>query len=188
MEKAKLEKIINSSNNILEAMINNWTSFEGVMIVFTYAELLNRDYKFNESHRQKLDQFSKKFGYTNIEEGLNKTLVEYGYSSYQELIEKEIQHDEIQIQDSQFNKASSSFELNNKYKVLRAISGIYKILGWLLIVVTLLISVSLGSSNFISGIIAASIGTFSILSVFAISEFIMLIIDIEENTRRNRSK
>ncbi len=83
---------------------------------------------------------------------------------------------------------------NSKYSALRIISVIFKVLAVLAVIVAVIVALvslastaSYGASGLMGGfgfaVISLLYGAFLALYLFAIAEFILVFLDIEENTR-----
>lgn len=81
-----------------------------------------------------------------------------------------------------------------KYGALRILSVVFKVLAGLAILIAVIVAlISLGSSSryggsamtggFVGAIISILYGTFLALYFFALGEFILVFLDIEQNTR-----
>jgi len=93
----------------------------------------------------------------------------------------------------QNNKEEIQKIIQNKglrYPALRLISGIFRIVAWLAGIAALIIIYKLISSNsditFVLGTLV--IGAILTISLLAISEIIIVLVDIEENTRTPNNK
>ncbi len=80
-----------------------------------------------------------------------------------------------------------------RYPALRFISGFYKILAWIVVIVTVVFIISLiardGSSlGILEAVIALLGGGFLFISFLATSEIIKVFVDIEHNTRISSMK
>ncbi len=122
------------------------------------------------------------------DEGL-KNLVENEYNNFN-LEYLEIARNEYLKRGFVNQKDEDNIQENGilvKYPNLRNLSNGYKIYAWIIGISTILfVLYSLTEKLNLAFIIGASIGGFSIfLGCLAISEFILVLLDIEENTRTN---
>jgi len=97
--------------------------------------------------------------------------------------------DNTENQDKSNQNMSNSTQ--NKYPALRIISGIFKVLGWIIALISVISTFYfLSEEDGIQFLAIASIlgGGILTLSFLSISEIIKVFIDIEENTRKASEK
>jgi uncharacterized membrane protein YvbJ len=82
-----------------------------------------------------------------------------------------------------FEIESKAVDSVKKYLALRTISEINKIFGWIIILVTFIVAFVLGQGSAVAALITIITGVLIALLVFAFAEIIMVLIDIENNTR-----
>lgn len=113
------------------------------------------------------------------------------------LVQRIVRSDVESLQSEQFHNQKSNIENNlsfksDKYPGLRIISKISKFFAFLIALicfVAIMYSFMLSLPNaLISSVIVFVVGGIFTLSLLALSESIMVIIDIEENTRMNGSR
>lgn len=193
MEKRSIKEITNTDSLALTAIINYWNEWEPNTVLITYAELKRRNFTLDNKLTKQIDNFCRMNNYTEIDILLTAALNEIGYDSYQDCYEKEI-NSKKKEKAEQSNKieigSTETDVLEKKYPALRAVSGIYKIFGWILLVVTLIIAYNFLDSGKDEGskyaLITLGIGALIVLTVFAFAESIMVFIDIESNTRNKQ--
>jgi len=193
MEKRSIKEITNTDSLALTAIINYWNEWEPNTVLITYAELKRRNFTLDNKLTKQIDNFCRMNNYTEIDILLTNALKEIGYDSYQDCYEKEI-NSKKKEKAEQSNKieigSTETDVLEKKYPALRAVSGIYKIFGWILLVVTLIIAYNFLDSGKDEGskyaTITLGIGALIVLTVFAFAESIMVFIDIESNIRNKQ--
>jgi len=81
----------------------------------------------------------------------------------------------------------------SRYPALRAICGVYSFLAWVVGIVTAIGAVACflseqpGAARLIAGVAVIVIGVVMVVTLLALSESIMVFLDIEENTRETAS-
>ena len=91
-------------------------------------------------------------------------------------------------------EVKSDVELKNsrsRYPALKTIAGLFSIIAWIIGIVAIIIAIYLfdqGESGFVFGITFLVVGALNVLFVLAISELIMVLVDIEYNTRQKNKK
>ncbi len=81
-----------------------------------------------------------------------------------------------------------SIEMKQKYPALSLISIVGKLFAWIILIVSITLSIIqiADNPNIFSVSLTLLVGIFSILIILALSELIVLFIDIEKNTRNLR--
>jgi hypothetical protein len=190
MKKGSLKEITKTDTPALTSIIDYWNNYDATTVLLAYAELKRRNYFLNNKLLERINEFCAKHNSTDIESMLSVALKEIGYNSYDECYEKEIgavKNAEAE-RTNKIEIGSPSIDNDEKrYPALRTISGIYKVVGWLIIVATVIVAVALLAQDVaIFAVIALVIGALIVLGVFAAAESIMVIIDIEHNTRTKK--
>ncbi len=193
MEKRILKEITKTDTPALTSIIDYWKDYDATTVLLAYAELKRRNYSLNNKLliriNERINEFCAKHNSTDIESMLSVALKEIGYNSYDECYEKEIgavKNAEAE-RTNKIEIGSPSIDNDEKrYPALRTISGIYKVIGWLIVVATVIVAYAAGQEDAILAVIALVIGALIVLGVFAAAESIMVIIDIEHNTRTKK--
>ncbi len=194
MKKGSLKEITKTDTPALTSIIDYWNNYDATTVLLAYAELKRRNYSLNNKLliriNERINEFCAKHNSTDIESMLSVALKEIGCNSYDECYEKEIgavKNAEAE-RTNKIEIGSPSIDNDEKrYPALRTISGIYKVVGWLIIVATVIVAVALLAQDVaIFAVIALVIGALIVLGLFATAESIMVIIDIEHNTRTKK--
>jgi hypothetical protein len=189
MKKGSLKEITKTDTPALTSIIDYWNNYDATTVLLAYAELKRRNYFLNNKLLERINEFCAKHNSTDIESMLSVALKEIGCNSYDECYEKEIgavKNAEAE-RTNKIEIGSPSIDNDEKrYPALRTISGIYKVIGWLIVVATVIVAYAAGQEDAILAVIALVIGALIVLGVFAAAESIMVIIDIEHNTRTKK--
>jgi hypothetical protein len=193
MEKRSIKEITNTDSLALTAIINYWNEWEPNTVLITYAELKRRNFTLDNKLTKQIDNFCRMNNYTEIDILLTNALKEIGYDSYQDCYEKEINSKKKEKAEQSNKIEIGSIETDvpeKKYPALRAVSGLYKIFGWIFLVITLYLAYYFLDSGKDEGskyaTITLGIGALIVLTVFAFAESIMVFIDIESNIRNKQ--
>lgn len=187
MEKRGLLEIVKMDNLALNAIITYWKDYSFSTVILAYAELKRRNLSI-ENNSTNIENFSSKYKINNIDIALSESLKNIGYSTYDECYEREV--------SSKRKSATQTLELfideatvtKKKYPALRTISSLQKIYAYILLTATIIFTfVSFFETRGMGlGLAVLSIGLLVTMIAFAIAESIMVLIDIEQNTRANK--
>lgn len=175
----------------LTTVIDFWKNYEPSTVLLAYAELKRRKYELNEILSYRITEFCANNNYDNIDSFLSAGLKTIGYDTYDQYYHKEIytaKHDAVELATGEQAVSTDRHDVEKKYPALRIISNLYKIFAYLTIILTLFIA--FGVYRSIPTLFLTSIftGVFFVLGLFAAAESIMVIIDIERNTRTNNKR
>ncbi len=118
-----------------------------------------------------------------------KQKLNYILNTDSDILRNEVYSGRFKINDSNNIEDSTRNILNNeneKYPALRTVSIIYKIFAWVIGLAAIVIAILLmqaGQAGLIFAIISIVVGGLIVLGVMAIAESILVLIDIEHNTR-----
>jgi len=163
MKSLTLQEIIETDNDALSYKIECWKEYDAKTVLNSQSD---------------------------IDIYLKNTLNAMGYNSFEDLYEKEMNSSETSSPLQNIHKpgVSSQGMINfqdNKYPALKTVSLIQKIFGFVLLFISLVVSLVAFQQGVPQlGLLALVLGFFFSLIVFAISESIIVLIDIEKNTRR----
>ncbi|MFN9109989.1 MAG: hypothetical protein ACK5XN_07965 [Bacteroidota bacterium] len=190
MKSLTLQEIIETDNDALSYKIECWKEYDAKTVLLCYGELKRRDFKWFESLSRFIASFCSANSQSDIDIYLKNTLNAMGYNSFEDLYEKEMNSSETSSPLQNIHKpgVSSQGMINfqdNKYPALKTVSLIQKIFGFVLLFISLVVSLVAFQQGVPQlGLLALVLGFFFSLIVFAISESIIVLIDIEKNTRR----
>lgn len=200
MEILTHKQIIYLDSLALTAVIDFWKDYDPKSVLLAYAELKRRNYAIPERLLKRQSEFCTKNNYNNIDTFLNTYLEEIGYNTYEEYFyitfneyfntEATLQKKEAENTLKNSDQSSNSYD---KYLALRIISIINKVFACIIgtitfIVVLWFLDSGLNQIGMIFSLISIGCGGLIVLVLMAISELIMLFIDIEHNTRNKGNK
>ncbi|MFN4074686.1 MAG: hypothetical protein ACK4HC_02125 [Cloacibacterium sp.] len=112
-----------------------------------------------------------------------KAIVEHILLTEPEILEK--QKFEKKLINTTKNHKPTSFSID-KYPALKTISKIYEIFAWIIVLITLIITIISIKDSFLLGLGILIAGGIIALGLFAIAESIKVFVDIEYNTRQKK--
>jgi hypothetical protein len=191
MKKRNLKEISQTDTFALTSIIDYWKDYEPSTVLLAYAELKRRNYSLDRGLIKRINEFCTKNNSADVETLLSAALKDIGYNSYDECYEKEIDAMKKAAAEQATKIEVGSVDIDHtekKYPALRTISLGYRIFGWLIILATLIVALEYGQESGIFALFAIILGALIVLGVFAVAETIMVVIDIEHNTRTNTKK
>lgn len=188
MKTLSIEEISRTDSQGLKSLIDYWSEYDSETILLSFAELKRRDFKIKENTVKLLQEFCVNNNQVNIDEFLESYLKSKGFNSTEDYIDKKEIVSEVAITSNEFNNSNQNNV--NKYPALKTISGIYSVLAWLIGIITFGVTIILlntGDYGIMGAIFTFVIGSLLVIGVLATAELITLFIDIEYNTRQNKT-
>lgn len=163
-----LEGISNMDFPALQSIFEYWKEYDSKTVLFSYAELKRRGFTVSEKSIRKLNEFSKKHEYSNIDNYLKDFLNEQNLNSYEEHLESVVElPNKEKLKDQKVQKAPSkdlnaiNKEVNNELlkellsvqkqqidKLERIRSNTSVLVWWLIVIPILLVLFSLFFGGF----------------------------------------
>ena len=181
MKKIDYSIIVKMDSPSLSGIIEFWDEYDTLTLVLAYTELEKRRFPISK----RLKDVESKICLYNSVSSIDKLI-----ESYKEQISGITTESSDKSAESTRQKPIV-VEDTNKYPMLITLSGILKILGYLIGAVTILAILFIGSigGNDTPPIILMSIlisGAFAVLMTLATAELIIVLVDIEYNTRTKK--
>lgn len=187
MESRTIIEISRMDSLALTAILDNWKEFEPKMVLWAYAELKRRNYSFPERLQERKSEFCAKFHKATIDLFLSDYVYESGYSTYEQYLNHEISRENRSLEKETFKIPGDVNNEGRRYPALRIISVIFKIFAWVVGIFTILLAIlqiaALGEWGIILSFGSILGGTLITLLLMAISESLIVFVDIERNTR-----
>ena len=177
-----LKQIANWDSPSLAALLENWKAIEAKSVLLIYSELKRRNYEFSNSTNSKIREICRFHNTEDLSPFTETYVKSLGYNDYEEYYQKVVSIQNYILPEK--TNISPKAE-NDKYPALRAISTIYKILAMIIAGISLYLAFY-SLDKFQNPLITLGVivlGTFLTLGLYAISESIMVFVDIEFNTR-----
>jgi hypothetical protein len=184
MNQETFNLILHNSIAKLVYIIENWKEQETDLVLLAYADLVRRRHKLNEGTMQQISDFCAANNHEEIEYFLKSAMEKQGFNSYMDYFKDRIQKTS-QINNPIENTSKSSYNKDStiKYPALLIIIVIYRIIGALLLLITLV--AIFGQSIF--GLVFIPVTLVLSLVCFSAAELIKIFMDIEKNTRSLKS-
>ena len=180
MKNIDYSTIVKMDSPSLSGIIEFWDEYDTITIVLAYTELEKRRFPIS----QRLKDVESKICLYNAVSSIDKLL-----ESYKEQINAITSESSDKSAESTRQKPIV-LEYTNKYPMLKTLSGILKIMGYLIGAGTIMSILFVGSeggkeSLFLIASLLIS-GAFAVLMTLATAELIVVLVDIEHNTRTKK--
>jgi len=184
----KIEKLIKeySSKKLHEIVEQQSSSYSENFIDYAKDELIKRgeSFPFNAETEKEVAAMIDNDLKNLVEKEWNNFHLEYLEIARKEYLKRKFKNetsDEYQVEEPKRI-------VEKKYPVLRTIAVIYSVFAWIIGIVAVIIAIYFYSQNqnmgLTIGLPSLVVGALIVIGLLAISEFIKVFIDIEENTRK----
>lgn len=188
MTSKNIKQIAKTDSPALMAILDYWKDYDTNTVLFAYGELKRRNDEIPDNLSKRIAAFCAKNNSSSIETLLHQLLKENGYSTFEELYSKEAEtdHSKSASEMKDIPIPSADYTSSKRYPALRTISGLLKLFAILIVLAALFIAMmafDAGDTGYTTAIMAVVLGGLMALFAFALAESIMVLIDIESNTR-----
>lgn len=180
MKKIDYRIIVKMDSPSLSGIIEFWDEYDTLTLVLAYTELGKREFPIS----QRLKDVESKICLYNSVSSIDKLI-----ESYKEQINT-VATESSDNSNEFVRQKPIVVEDTNKYPMLKTLSGILKILGYVIGAGTILAFLFIGSqggneSLYLQVSLLIS-GAFAVLMTLATAELIVVLVDIEYNTRTKK--
>jgi hypothetical protein len=188
---SKIENLVKEygSKKLKEIIEQQSSSYSEAFIDYAKDELIRRGetFKFNVELEKEVEAMSDNDLKNLVEKEWNDYHLEYLEIARKEYLKRNFKNKTENEEDPEQQEEKT---IGKRYPALRTIAGIFSVFAWIIGIVAVIAAIISGSKGGEWGLMIALpaivIGALIVLILLATAESIKVIIDIEENTRKNR--
>ncbi len=189
MKTKTIDELKKMDSLALTAVIEFWKDYDANTVLLAFGELKKRGEIIPGRLVKPVRTFLDNNAQPSLDAFLDQYLKENGYSSFEELFGKPVVKTDSESFRMQSISGSASDENRHKYPALRTVSAILKLFALIIAIISAIAAVIFignGEGNLLTGLLILASGLLVVLITVALAEAIVVLVDIEFNTRQSK--